>query len=546
MTTPFDRRTFLQAAAGAALSTASFSTASAQPSRPKAPFRVIYSNDTTNVMGCVSPFHKKGDPFRDKVLEASVDEVQGLVDAHLLQPGLGMVPMWPSKVLPLKPHYDWIKERYGQKPDSFAAFVMAGGDIVKTFVDRCRATGQAPFVSFRLNDAHHKEFADPSPGDKPGTSIGMSVTRHYVEHPEYRLKPGSKRGADLVQNWAFADVRAQKLALITELCENYDLDGLELDYMRFPYFFVEEKTPLEERRKIMTGFIAEVRAVLDRTARDGRRRWLCARIPCLTRAFDPMGIHLPSMIAAGLDMVNVSASYFTSQRMDLAAIRKQSAGAAMYAELCHTTWLGDKLQAGYDTNPFRRTTVEQMQTTAHLAYARGADGMSLFNFAYYREYGSAGRGPFSEPPFELLKHLPDRDWLAHQPQHFFFAPGWKTSYFRPPPLPRKLESGSKTRFALDLAPPTGGWKNAARLRIQVLESVTGRTVGAKLNDQELTASPDIAEPFPNTHPAMLGKPDQLLAWTIPASALIAGNNFVELTLSTGEPVTITFIDIICP
>ncbi|MCW0220398.1 MAG: hypothetical protein OJI67_18875, partial [Prosthecobacter sp.] len=202
------RRRFLQTTA-AALTVPSF--AQSAEGRAKAPFRVIYSNDTTNISSCVSPYHQAREPFRAKMLEATVDEVAGLVDAHFLQPGLGMVPMWPSKVLPLEAHYAWIKERYGVGPDSFGNFVMRGGDVVQIFVDRCRATKQAAFISFRLNDAHHKEFAEPKPGDKPGSSIGMSVTRHYVEHPEYILKLGSTRGADMVQNWLFEDVRAQKL-----------------------------------------------------------------------------------------------------------------------------------------------------------------------------------------------------------------------------------------------------------------------------------------------------------------------------------------------
>jgi hypothetical protein len=164
---------------------------------PEAPFRVLYSNDTTNITSCVSPFHQAREPFRQEMLEASVDEVAGLVDAHFLQPGLGMVPLWPSKVLPLAEHYAWIKQRYGQKPDSFGQFgqfVLNGGDVVKVFIDRCRAKGQAAFISFRMNDAHHKEFVDPKPGDKPGSSIGMSVTKFYAAHPEHRIKPGSQRG----------------------------------------------------------------------------------------------------------------------------------------------------------------------------------------------------------------------------------------------------------------------------------------------------------------------------------------------------------------
>jgi len=46
-----------------------------------------------------------------------------------------------------------------------------------------------------------------------------------------------------VQNFAEPAVRAQKLALIRELRENYDLDGLELDFLRF-----EQLLPAKRRR----------------------------------------------------------------------------------------------------------------------------------------------------------------------------------------------------------------------------------------------------------------------------------------------------------
>jgi len=137
---------------------------------------------------------------------------------------------------------------------------------VQVFIDRCRLRDQAAFVSVRMNDAHHKEYVDPKPGDKPGSSIGMSVTRWYAEHPEHRIKPGSERGADRVLNWAVPEVREQKFALIQELF--------------------------------------------------------------------------------------------------------------------HTLFKGAKVQVGYDVFPYRRATREHLHTSAHLAYARGADGISLFNFAY--------------------------------------------------------------------------------------------------------------------------------------------------------------------
>ncbi len=546
---PTTRRHFLvttTAASATALTRSSHASAQSPAARPKAPFRMLYSNDTTNIMSCVAPWRKKGEPFRQEMLEATVDEVVGTgVDAHFLQPGLGMVPMWPSKVIPLAEHYAWIKERYGVNPDSFGAFVLKGGDMVKVFVDRCKAKGQAAFISLRMNDAHHKERAGFGPKDKPGTSMGMSVTRDYVEHPELWLNAKSEqgRGLDLVQNWAEPEVRAGKFTLLRELCENYDLDGIELDFMRIWNLFRQNETTSEQRREIITGFIKDVRALLDRTTRDGKRRWLCARVPAITRAHDPLGMHLPSMVAAGLDMVNLSVNYFTVQQTDLAIIRKSIPDAAVYLELCHSIWNGTKLTPGYDTFAFRRTTKEQYETAAHLAHARGADGVSLFNFAYYREHGGPGRGPFNEPPFDALKHLGDAKALARQPQHWFLAPGWNNHFVRPPHLPRKMEAGKKAVYNLDLAPPEGGWKQPGRLRIQLSVEEHSGEWKALVNGTALTPSTDVSEPFPNPYPPMLGKPSQMRAWMMPVELLKDGRNQFEFVQQSGDPVELEYLDL---
>ena len=534
-----NRRRFLQTSAALTLAPSSARAAD----RPRAPFRVLYSNDTTNVSGCVSPWHKAREPFRPAQLEASVDEVAGKVDAHFLQPGLGMVPMWPSKVLPLAEHYAWIKERYGQPPDAFGKHVLGGGDVVQVFVDRCRKTGQAPFISFRLNDAHHKEFAFPKPGGKPGSGIGMSVTKFYIEHPEFILKPGSRRGADMVQNWIHPEVRAQKLALITELCENYDIDGLELDFMRFDSFFDLAKTIRKQRCEVMTGFVKQVREVLDRTARAGRHRWLCARVPGLVKGLDYIGVDLASLVGVGLDMANLSASYFTTQQMDLTVLRQQCEGAAMYVELCHSIENGPKLTQGYDTFAFRRATREELRTTAHLGYARGAQGMSLFNFAYYREHGGPGRGAFSEPPFDVIPSLANPALLAREPQHWFLAAGWNNAYVRPPVLPRKLATGGKAVFHMDMAPPAGGWKSDGRLRVQCEEDLAGRVLQVHLNGKVLEPVGDVSEPFPNPNTTLLGTTEQLRAWKIPAALPADGLNEVGVRLVSGGAVAVHYLDV---
>ena len=134
----------------------------------KSPYRVLYSNDATNITTCVSPYHRKGERWRPEMLEATVDEVAGTaVDVHLIQLAHGQVPWYPSKLYPLEEHHAWWKERFGVDPENDAfgvgsvhRFILDGGDPLQIFIDRCRAKDQAPFISLRLNDIHHVQWMD--------------------------------------------------------------------------------------------------------------------------------------------------------------------------------------------------------------------------------------------------------------------------------------------------------------------------------------------------------------------------------------------------
>ena len=257
-----------------------------------------------------------------------------------------------------------------------------------------------------------------------------------------------------------------------------------------------------------------------------------------------LGLDLKSLVAAGLDMVNASEHYFTTQQHDLSAIRTQTHGATLYFELCHTIWKGDKVAKGYDVFPFRRATRDHLHTAAHLAYARGADGISLFNFAYYRQHGHGeGRGAFGEPPFDALKALGDPKALAQEPQHWFIAQGWRAPGMKPLPVPHKIEPGKPAKFNFDLAPPAAGWKQDARIRIQSDKPLGNGEWTATFNAELLKPTQDVSELSAVPYPSLLGKPEELRAWMIPAKLLREGKNSLDVSLRSGEPVSVVFLDL---
>jgi len=516
------------------------SPALAGEARPKAPFHVLYSNDTTNITSCVSPYHAKRAGVTDDMIRATIDEALG-ADVQMLQPGMGAIPWWKSKVYPAADHYRYYEEKYKLKPNDFGRYMLDGGDLVQTFVDHCRAKQRAAFISLRLNDGHGLEYVGQA-----HPMAAHTVSRFYEDHyQQYRLGPDPKDWNQRVLNWAIPEVRAYKLALIRELCENYPLDGFELDFMRHFSYFKLDETTRDERCRIMTQFVTDVRAALDRTARPGQRRWLCVRVPALLAAHDALGIDLPAFVAAGVDMVNLSCSYFTVQQTDLPKIRALVPTARVYLEMTHTTMIGPSVRGTYDNFLFLRTTPEQFYTTAHLAYGEGADGVSLFNFVYYREHGGAGRGPFNEPPFEVLGHLGDRDWLARQPQWYLQFRGLPKQLQAEAPLPPTLKTGASFDMKWDLRPTASQTKDGL-LRLMTRQTTAGRQWQVAVNGTRLEPAAFVAKPLPHPYEVDLVPADQYACFRCPRAVVKSGMNTITITLAKGPADGLQYVDLVLP
>jgi hypothetical protein len=375
--------------------------------------------------------------------------------------------------------------------------------------------------------------------------MAIWVSRFYAEHPEYRIGPDRNSWDQRVHNWAIPEVREHKFSFIREICENYDIDGFELDFMRHTSYFRLAETTVAQRARIMTEFVARVRRLLDQTARRGRHRWLCARVPCFLVAHDPLGIDLPSMEEAGLEMVDLSGYYFTIQQTDLPLVRKMVPGATVYLEMTHSAWNGPSLPGTYDRFQFLRATDPQFYTGAQLAYARGGDGVSLFNFVYYREHGGAGRGPFNEPPFHVLKHLGDRTWVQNQPQWYLLSTGWSNPILLgEQPLPKIFHPGEPHIFMVDLAPSDQNKKGLFRLR--ALRDASGCTWTVKLNGTQLEATDYVAKPIDHPYDAFLGQAGEYACFSCALGIARDGLNQIAVSMDRGDPLTVAYLDLVFP
>lgn len=554
------------------ISLAVWSLNAALASLSASPPRILYSNDSTNLIACPPPIAARGTVAER--LDASIAEARA-ADVHMLQPGNGWVPWWRSTQYPADEHYRWFMQVAAREPDLIGCYMRDGGDLVAEFIRRCRARAVSPYVSLRLNDYHGSESWDVlktfARGEHRDSEVPVGLgamaaqSRVLLERPENQLKPDPVAYTTLpwaeqleyaanpttritlrtarVWDWARPEVPAYKLAFVRELCA-YDIDGLELDFMRWASFFRLDETPVETRRAIMLSFIRRCRTALDHGAVAHRHRTLGVRVPSRLSGHDALGIDLRAWVQAGVDWVNLSCHYISEQQTDLAAVHRLIPGTPLYLELTFANagpsgTRRTTIDRTTEVRGYGLMTAEQFYTAAHLAYSLGAAGVSLFNFAYYRDLGETSH----EPPFVALDRLHDRAWLARQSQHYFLSvsnnpPSAPSAFSRQ----HRLQLGRHAEFVIDLATPEGGWRKNARLRLEATQPWDGRTLQVTFNGKFLEATTDVSEPYTSPYtPAP--RPERLRAWLVPAELLRNGENRIDIVLLSGSGIELRFLDL---
>ncbi len=153
-----------------------------------------------------------------------------------------------------------------------------------------------------MNDAHGLEEVarrECGQGDYDGWAL-LCPSTHWREHPEFHRAPWRwERSWEGAYDYGFAEVRAHHLALVGELCERFDMDGLELDWLRWGMMFAPGHEAAGRRH--LTAFVREARRLVDGCAkRIGRRVQLGVRVPGEPRQALALGYDVPAWVREGL------------------------------------------------------------------------------------------------------------------------------------------------------------------------------------------------------------------------------------------------------
>ena len=351
--------------------------------------RLIYNNDMSFILG--NALHG-GRPLTIEDVRDHVDLVaDSQVTTFLICTNASM-PDYPSAVeRPVGcPPADadvergsTMAERLIQRGATIRKLAEQGTDIISICVERARERGMEAFATTRMNDLHHHDTSIRDP---------LRQGDFWLGHPECRVGEHPGRCADGALNFACEPVRRYKLDLIREICERFDLDGLELDFMRMPVYFPFNEG--EAHLEAMTEFVRDASEIARAAGeRRGRPLRLVARVPRSIAHARWIGLDPGEWARRGwIDFLTASAYYIDDPALPLADFRREldGAGIPVYANV-------DRRVLRPNCNELR--SHDLYRAAAAYVHEAGADGIYLFNhfFAPPAPTASMGKSSGQEP-----------------------------------------------------------------------------------------------------------------------------------------------------
>ena len=505
---------------------------------------LFYFNDPGHVLSCIN----KNNPTRSQVLtkamlDGAVTEAADAGFDVFVNEIYGMVPWYPSKVLPVSEHLDWFYNEFGgtDRIYGFLNYAKEGNDFIQIQLDKTHEEGKLYFLSYRMNDLHNLNI-----GDDPTKAKVMWISKFWQKNPQYRVGQAQNQlgAAANMLDFQYAEVREYKLNMIYELIENYDIDGILLDFMRAPAYFNLNTTTETQRVRIMKEFAEKVKAALDaKSAKTGKKYYFGITLPLEDNEYADLGFDIDAFCSAGVEFIIFWDYYFTRQEYHLLGnTKKKHPETLVYAMLSQAT----SYRVG-GNQVYRYTSPEQFYTSAYTAYAHGADGLSLFNLPFYRNWQYPPETKVGyEVPFEIMKNLKDAEFLESAGQHYFH--GIHYNHLLASFSLSRVSLGNDNNgftFKFDMAAPKGGWKSKyGLLRLEASSDVTEVEFAVKVNGV-CTEPTDYEAAYEVRYPDRIGEENQFKCFAVPVSALKEGDNVFEAKklTPTENNITFTFIDL---
>ncbi len=273
------------------------------------------------------------------------------------------------------------------------ALIEQGTDPLEVNAEFAHENNMEVFWSMRMNwtqDARKLEMFEVNRFKKenPGCLMGRFEDRHHY-------KTWS------AVDYAHEKVRTTATAYVEEVCCNYEIDGVELDFFRQPVLFKETRECMpvsDENRQKMTDMIRRISEIAQSEGeKRGRPIALAVRTPDDVDYAATIGLDIEQWMREGLIDISIPSGYVRLRNWRDSVEMGHKHGVQVYAGLSET-----RVGGGHHKHLLRASD-ESYRARAANAWQAGADGLYLFNLNH------TGRRIWSEiGEADVLK---DRDKL---------------------------------------------------------------------------------------------------------------------------------------
>ncbi|MFO0916916.1 MAG: hypothetical protein U0872_01195 [Planctomycetaceae bacterium] len=354
---------------------------------------------------------------------------------------------------------DWDKQRAEETLreeliclNRFLDLEEAGVNWVEEVSRACRRRGISPWLSVRMNDMHGQYNWD-------GSYLNCALQRD----PRFRLSGRQPNPQDPINpkdqslNFAHQEVRDYLLLMTRELVEDYDFEGLELDWLRTPYCLDAPASP--EQIEMMTQWHGEIRSLCEaKAARTGKPYPLGLRVPIQLERLRAVGIDVPTLVKRGIvDFVNVSNIWQSTWDVPYDELRRElGPDVKIYGVTeAAANWM-NVIEPGTGKKGYRfhSSSAELLRGNAAGKLVLGVDGIETYNFfaADARIFNPFGYEHQAQYP--ALKTLADLESLRGLPKQYtlqFDRSGWRIQNWEwAQQLPANIEPTTSKSFRLSM------------------------------------------------------------------------------------------------
>ncbi|MEE2658951.1 MAG: hypothetical protein VX733_10630 [Candidatus Latescibacterota bacterium] len=447
---------------------------------PSPPYRVIYNWD--GAPHGYTPVPQSIEDFLDGVYaplrDTQVDALFWCVGEHTAR--------WQSQRL------EQLGDLHDRRYESAAAYTHTenirlmlerGVDPQAEIIRRGHELGIAVYGSLRMNDNH---FDGAQLADLPRLHH-TELTELRRQHPEWLL--GNRTAEWFALSWDLSvpEVRRHRLDHVRELCENYEWDGIELDWQRHAFHLPRDLS--YRLRWTLTDLQRAAREITRKRAEQlGRPFHLAARVSGSLRGCDDIGYDVETWVREGLvDVLIPAGNAATDPAIEVAEFVAlcEPHGVAVYPGF-------DGGLPGGSTAPEGPIRKDRLRTRAIGARHRhlGATGIYVFNW----HSGAIG------PRVDMLHEIGEDETLA--PTDKVYAAThrvvveegpWRGAYRGdrlrgqvPVPLCKSLTDTGPVIFIELADETTAAPPLAVELRIRIDEWIEGDGVAVRWNGEELS------------------------------------------------------------